>query len=76
MLHEGAREQILYDAGGFADDPHFYVVWAGDLDGDARLDLVTNFSRKYSVYPYTLLLSSAASADGLLGGVAVFETSD
>jgi hypothetical protein len=76
VLREGTRRQVLYDAGGFADESHYDVVWAGDLDADGRLDLVTNFSRKYSDHPYALLLSSAAAGDGLVGEVAVFETGD
>lgn len=76
VLHDGTRRQVLYDAGGFADDSHYDVVWAGDLDADGRLDLVTNFSRKYSVHPYRLLLSSAALSEDLVGEAAQFDTGD
>lgn len=55
------------------DEPHFSVQWAGDLDGDGRLDLVTTFSPKYSFYPRRLYLSSAAPAGMLVGLVAVFD---
>ncbi len=75
-LTEGRRTQTLYSAGGFADDPHFHVVWAGDLDRDGRLDLVVNFSNKYSLSPYRLLLSSRASGTLLVGEAANFETGD
>lgn len=74
ILTDGHRTQVLYSADGFADDPHFYINWAGDLDRDGKLDLVVTLSRKYSVLPYRLLLSSKASQAHLVGEAAVFET--
>jgi hypothetical protein len=71
---DGRRTQVLYSTDGFADDPHFYVVWAGDLDADGELDLVVNLSRKYSLHPYRLLLSSLAADPDLVGEAASFET--
>jgi hypothetical protein len=76
VLSDGRRTQVLYSADGFADDPHFDIEWAGDLDGDGRLDLVVNFSRKYSVHPYRLLLSSRASRGQLVGDAATFLLED
>jgi len=76
MLTEGSRTQVLYSADGFADEPHFDIAWAGDLDRDGRLDLIVNLSRKYSWHPYRLLLSSKASASQLVGDAALFETGD
>jgi len=76
ILSDGHRSQALYSTEGFVDDPHFDVNWAGDLDGDGLLDLVVNLSRKYSVAPYRLLLSSLASGDELLAEAARFETFD
>jgi hypothetical protein len=35
-----------------------------------------NLSRKYSLHPYRLLLSSMASGTDLVGDAAVFETGD
>jgi hypothetical protein len=64
----------LYSADGFADDPHYFVEWAGDLDRDGKLDLVVNLSRKYSLHPYRLLLSSKSKATQLVGEAAVFLT--
>lgn len=75
-LTEGSRTQVLYSADGFADEPHFYIEWAGDLDRDGRLDLIVNLSRKYSVHPHRLLLSSKASGNQLVGDAAVLETGD
>jgi len=76
VLSDGRRSQVLYSADGFADDPHFEVEWAGDLDNDGRLDLIVNLSRKYSVHPHRLLLSSRAARDQLVGEAGVFENSD
>lgn len=70
-LTDGTVSQPLYFPDEFfvsCDEPHFSVQWAGDLDGDGRLDLVTTFSPKYSYYPRRLYLSSAAS-DGMLVGL-------
>jgi hypothetical protein len=42
--------------------------WAGDLDGDDKLDLIMNFSSRYGTSTTaTLFLSSAAKADDLVG---------
>jgi hypothetical protein len=76
ILTEGNRTQMLYSADGFADDPHFDVYWAGDLDGDGKLDLVVDFSRKYSVLSYRLLLSTRARPGQLVGDAALFEMED
>jgi hypothetical protein len=76
VLSEGRRMQVLYSAGGFSDEPHYVIEWAGDLDRDGRLDLVATLSRKYSLHPHTLLLSSWASGSALVGKVAVFTSSD
>jgi len=76
VLTEGGRRQVLYSADGFVDEPHYNVVWAGDVDRDGRLDLIVNLHRKYSWHPYRLLLSSAAAAGQLVGDAALFETGD
>ena len=76
VLTDGSRTQVLYAADGFADEPHFDIQWAGDLDRDGKLDLVVNLNRKYSVHPYRLILSSKASGSPLVGEAAVFTTGD
>ena len=76
VLSDGRDMQVLYSADGFIDDPHYYIEWAGDLDRDGRLDLVVNLSRKYSLHPHRLLLSSAAAPGQLVADVALFETGD
>jgi hypothetical protein len=59
VLEGDGRSQVLFAAGDSVDEPHFEILWAGDLDGDGRLDLVVTLSPKYSYYPRQLLLSSA-----------------
>jgi hypothetical protein len=76
ILTDGRTRQTLYSVDGFADEPHFHIIWAGDLDRDGKLDLIVNLSRKYSVHPYRLLLSSKASGQDIVGEAAVFETGD
>jgi hypothetical protein len=76
VLSDGRQTQVLYSADGFADDPHFDIQWAGDLDRDGRLDLIVNLERKYSVHPIQLLLSSRAARGQLVGLAATFLTGD
>jgi hypothetical protein len=74
ILTHGGQTQVLYAADGFVDGPHFEIVWAGDLDRDGKLDLVTNLHRKYSWHPYQLLLSTKATGTRLVGEAAIFVT--
>ena len=76
ILSDGRQTQVLYSVNGIADDPHFDVEWAGDLDRDGRLDLVVNLSRKYSIHPHRLLLSSRAVKNQLVGEAAVVASRD
>jgi hypothetical protein len=76
LLTDGRQTQVLYSVDGFADEPHFDIVWTGDLDGDGKLDLIVNLERKYSWHPYRLLLSSNAAGGELVGDAALFETGD
>lgn len=78
-LGDGTRSQTLYRADDqefSCDEPHFDLDWAGDLDGDGRLDIVTTLSPKYSYYPRRLWLSSAARAGELVGLVAQYDGGD
>jgi hypothetical protein len=76
MLSDGTLTQMLYSTDGFVDEPHFEIEWAGDIDRDGRLDLVVNLSRKYSIHPHRLLMSTKAKTSELVGEAAVFETGD
>jgi hypothetical protein len=72
-LSDGQETQLLFAADGFVDDPHFTLHWAGDMDGDGRLDLIATLSHKYSVFPTRLLLSSLGRQRELLGVAATLE---
>jgi hypothetical protein len=76
VVTDGHQSQVLYSVDGFADEPHFEIVWAGDLDRDGKLDLIVNLERKYSWHPFRLLLSSKAVGAELVGQAAIFETGD
>ena len=68
ILSDGVVRQAIEVVGVLGcGDPHFTIHWAGDLDGDDRLDLVTTFSMKYSFHPRQLYLSSAAAGGELVG---------
>jgi hypothetical protein len=67
------RRQELFRLSGPRDGPHFEVLWAGDLDGDGRIDLLMTMSDKYSAYPRQLFLSGAAKAGELVHQVAEFD---
>lgn len=60
VLRQGSIEQVLYSETE-ADEPLFFLVWAGDLNGDGELDLITNFSPKYSMFKYVVWLSGRTS---------------
>jgi hypothetical protein len=76
FLSDGDSEQELYSTEGdpfSCDEPRYDVNWAGDIDGDGRLDLVTTFSAKYSYHPKRVYLSSAAGPGDVVGQVAFFD---
>jgi hypothetical protein len=72
--HEGASQEI-FRMPEFVDEAHIDILFAGDLDRDGKLDLITNMSWKYSLHPLQLFLSSAARAGELTREVANFERS-
>jgi hypothetical protein len=74
----GQRQQLAQypahpgDDGQLApgDDAPIELRFAGDLDGDGRLDLILDTSEHYNVAQPTLFLSGAAGAGELLRAVA------
>ena len=72
-LHHRAETQVLFPAPEFVDEPHFALVWAGDLDRDGRLDLITVLSPKYSWFPYEVWLSSAAVKGEIVHRIAHYD---
>lgn len=65
-LRHGDRSQVIYRMQKEIDEAHLELNFAGDLDGDGKLDLVMTNSPKYSWYPTTLYLSSAAKPGELV----------
>lgn len=67
-------EQEIYRSASRPDQPAWLALWAGDLDGDGRLDLYMDLSASYNVSRRVLLLSSAAAPGDMVRGVASFLT--
>lgn len=72
ILESGSLKQVLFEwPGGLLDQP-CRLIWAGDLDGDGKLDLFLALSDHYNVSEYTLFLSSRRTAGTLVQRVAAF----
>lgn len=77
ILREGEKtEQVLYDLGGKggATEAYWALLWAGDMDGDGKLDLYVQVSHHYNITQRKLFLSSQAKKGKLLREVAEFAT--
>ena len=73
VLTDGeARQPVSAIVGGDAGDPA--VLWAGDLDGDGRLDLAIDETNHYNLSAPALFLSSEARPGALVRRVARHET--
>jgi len=73
-LREGRRAQELASFGrNWLGHPR-QIVWAGDLDGDRRPDLLFDFPLGDVGQNFVLYLSSAAAGDQLVSRVATFST--
>jgi hypothetical protein len=66
-IRSGATEQEIYSCrtGGpsypvCGDEGFEEILWVGDLDGDGRLDLLAQFTEKYSLVHYFLYTSGTA----------------
>jgi hypothetical protein len=78
LEQDGQRQQLAHydalpDSDGLlhaGDDAPLDLQFAGDLDGDGRLDLIFDTSEHYNVLQPTLFLSGAAGAGELLRAVA------
>ncbi len=66
--------QVLYSAPEGANEPAWEVLWAGDLDGDGKLDLYLQLGDHYNVAERILFVSTKAAPGQLVGQFAVFRT--
>ena len=77
LLTIGERTQVLYslEGSGGINDPNWHLIWAGDLDGDAQLDLYMDLSFHYNISQRKLFLSTQARKGNLVKEAATFVTS-
>jgi hypothetical protein len=74
VLISGRSQQVLYTLDVCGNDPNWYLVWAGDLDRDGKLDLYVNVTQHYDISERKLFLSSQARRGQLLREMGSFET--
>lgn len=72
FLESENLKQVLYEWPTGLLDQHCELIWAGDLDGDGKLDLFRALSDHYNVLEHVLFLSSRSSQGNLVQGVAAF----
>jgi hypothetical protein len=73
LLTVGTVTQTLYALNSKgANEPGWSLLWAGDLDGDGKLDLYLGLSNHYNVSQHKLFLSSQARKGQLVREVAEF----
>lgn len=77
VLTSGATSQVLFpssDDEEIMNEPSIYLYWAGDLDGDEKLDLYMHLNAHYNVSRAVLFLSSQARSGQLVRAVAAFSS--
>lgn len=74
VLGSGTSSQVLYTLDACGNEPYWYLLWAGDLDRDGKLDLYVSVTQHYDVAQRKLFLSSQARRGKLVREVASFET--
>lgn len=74
LLTDGYTTQTLYTLKGWDGDVDWELSWAGDLDGDGKLDLYADLSYHYNVSERRLFLSTQAKPGQLVAEVAVLRT--
>ncbi len=70
----GNRTQVICERGNVSEDDASSLIWAGDLDGDEKLDLYLDLSSHYNSYVFGLFLSSLAGDGECLKEAARFES--
>jgi hypothetical protein len=73
ILSHGSQRQVLYRWADGLYDQNAELRWAGDLDGDGKVDLLINHSINSNVGGLTLYLSTWAKPGELVGRVASFK---
>lgn len=80
VVSDGTFEERLFTYTAFGRDPWQWaaeyaptVIWAGDIDGDGRLDLLLDTTNHYNAQDMVLYLSSTAPRGRLLSSVATLE---
>jgi hypothetical protein len=58
------KSQLILNRASLSE--HIYILWAGDLDRDGRLDLLLDVHDHYNVSEPTLFLSSKAKKDEMV----------
>jgi hypothetical protein len=71
LLTVGAKTQVIFSVAEH-DDGSWTLLWAGDLDGDGRLDLYLDLNDHYNTSQRRLFLSTQASRGQLVKEVAAF----
>ena len=74
VLESDGISQTLYEWPHGFSDQHCELIWAGDLDGDGKLDLYIDLSDHYNVMGKTLFLSSKRQPGKLVERIAQFLT--
>lgn len=72
VLTDGKTTQTLYSIKGSVETKNWYLLWAGDADGDGKLDLYVETSPHYNGWDGRLFLSSQAMPGQLVKEVAKF----
>jgi hypothetical protein len=73
VLSEGSIRQTLYSVES-CDDCSWQIKWAGDLDGDGKLDFYIQLSPHYNAAIMKVFLSSGAENGKLVKEAAEFTT--
>jgi len=67
LYHSDVSQLIFNKRGNYEGETGFYIIWAGDIDNDNKLDLILNLPEHYaSPYDLRLFLSSYASKGQLV----------
>jgi hypothetical protein len=74
LLTDGKITQTLYSIKDNVESRPWHLVWAGDADGDGKLDLYLDLSWHYNGSESLLFLSSQAKSGQLVKEIARFHT--